>query len=83
MAVGTASVDLTSGAFVLIGVAPVIVQIIAGSEALIAVAATLPGPTAAGLRLSAGATPLPITGTGNVYARSIKATGKITVATLA
>jgi len=83
MAVGTASVDIVTANYVLVGVAPMILQLSVGSAAVIAVATSLPGPTAVGLRIEPGDPLLPITGVGNVYARAIRNPGKIVAAILA
>lgn len=83
MAVSTTVKDLTSGAYVSIGTAPLLVQARPGSDILIAPAASLPAVGDPGLQLSPGDPPLAITGSGAVYARSVSATGKLVVAVLA
>ena len=83
MAASTTSVALASSAFVLVGVAPLILQAVPGSTIVVAVAPSLPAANAAGLRLEPGDPPLPITGAANVYARSVSATGKVISAVLA
>jgi hypothetical protein len=83
MAVGTSAVDLVPANYVLIGVAPLILQARPGASILVAVATSLPGPTAAGLSLEPGSSPLAITGTGNVYGRALKSATKVVAAILA
>jgi hypothetical protein len=82
MAVGTAAVALTNADWVTLGAAPAILQIQQGS-ALIAVAASKPAANARGLSLPSGSPPLPVTGAGELWGKSVTSTGTVVVATLA
>lgn len=83
MAAGTASVDIVTANYVLLGTAPLILQQSSGPGMVVAVAASLPAANAPGLSIAPGRAPLSITGASNVYGRAIRSAGKVIVATLA